>query len=941
MANSTISMSFEIVDKGNGFKSMTTSAGGFKKMMEANVQEAKRLHSGLVNLASAATIIRGVTDGMNKLQDSMASLERIQRENIMTSQLLGNPEGISKLRNEVRTLCEYFGKDYADTIRGVNSLSKGFGITGTEAVSLMRDAMVSGADVNGDFIDTIREYPRYFKEAGISAEAFVAIATNAAKQGVFSDKGVDTIKEANLRLREMTKSTADALNAIGISSEAVQQSLKDGSMTTFEVMQQVAGKLKELPDSASEVGTAIADIFGGPGEDAGLEYIRSLADVQLNMTAVKEASGELAKQQEDQINTQIRLSGVFSEMKDKLANMTAGWAGYISANGSNILSIAANTCVVLTSMQQLHVKQLLLSASGKTLIVVQALWSKTLAASTKFINWYTAGVKGASIATATFKIALRSLMIASGVGLAIAAVTWAIEKFSSAADKAEDSAKELTAAQKTAKDASEGYRNAYAKASGDIALYCSKIEQARKTHTGEAELLEELNNTYGDTFKRYKTLGEWYDTLTTKGMAYCEMLGLQAEAEVYKDKVGELGASITDTESRIPANVIAEWEKRKTAATDPIEGIRRINNPISAMYTGMLRLLDEQKKSREDYLKRMNDKLTEAANKANELELYKSKGKISNPSKGDRGGDKFNFAEAKAKMSLDPYSLKTLEEIEKFKSLMEQLSKQCDETLYVEVKAKIKEAEDAIRDFGKIRKPGDVVAFRIEPVIDPKMLKVADIKDTKLTPISNNLTEKQPTADLGNFWEQTKNIASAMQSLKTLTDENATAWDKFAAVMDSTLSIISALASVMETVNTLQKVGHGLTLAGVSIKSAETTAVQADTNAKIGNAAAGFMAAHAWMPLVGIGLAGAAIGAMVATMFSLPKFAKGGIAYGPTLGLFGEYAGASHNPEVVAPLDKLKSLIGDTGMGGDVYFHINGDALEGVLTRRQRKRARG
>ena len=50
-------------------------------------------------------------------------------------------------------------------------------------------------------------------------------------------------------------------------------------------------------------------------------------------------------------------------------------------------------------------------------------------------------------------------------------------------------------------------------------------------------------------------------------------------------------------------------------------------------------------------------------------------------------------------------------------------------------------------------------------------------------------------------------------------------------------------------------------------------------------------------------------------MASLPKFANGGIAYGPTLGIFGEYAGAANNPEVVAPLDKLKSLIGDTGGG--------------------------
>ena len=67
-------------------------------------------------------------------------------------------------------------------------------------------------------------------------------------------------------------------------------------------------------------------------------------------------------------------------------------------------------------------------------------------------------------------------------------------------------------------------------------------------------------------------------------------------------------------------------------------------------------------------------------------------------------------------------------------------------------------------------------------------------------------------------------------------------------------------------------------------------------------------------------------------MLSLPKFAKGGIAYGPTLGLFGEYSGASNNPEVVAPLDRLRSLIGTPeGVGGNVEFRISGRELVGIL----------
>jgi hypothetical protein len=54
------------------------------------------------------------------------------------------------------------------------------------------------------------------------------------------------------------------------------------------------------------------------------------------------------------------------------------------------------------------------------------------------------------------------------------------------------------------------------------------------------------------------------------------------------------------------------------------------------------------------------------------------------------------------------------------------------------------------------------------------------------------------------------------------------------------------------------------------------------------------------------------------------EFANGGIISGPTLGLMGEYAGANSNPEVVAPLSKLKSMIGGGTQQVEVVGRISG-----------------
>lgn len=228
--------------------------------------------------------------------------------------LTGNE--MKSVRNEVLAVSNTFGLEFTETMQSANTMSKAFGISVSESLKIMQDGLVSGANANGEFLDTIKEYPRYFKEAGLSAEEMVAISTQATKEGIFSDKGVDTIKEGNIRLREMTTATAAALDGIGISSKQVQKDLQDGSKTTFQVMQEVANKLKELPQSSAAVGSAIANIFGGPGEDAGLAYIEMLGNIELDMDKVKAKSGDLAKAQEDELNATKELQDAMASLFD-------------------------------------------------------------------------------------------------------------------------------------------------------------------------------------------------------------------------------------------------------------------------------------------------------------------------------------------------------------------------------------------------------------------------------------------------------------------------------------------------------------------------------------------------------------------------------------------------------------------------------------------------
>ena len=69
----------------------------------------------------------------------------------------------------------------------------------------------------------------------------------------------------------------------------------------------------------------------------------------------------------------------------------------------------------------------------------------------------------------------------------------------------------------------------------------------------------------------------------------------------------------------------------------------------------------------------------------------------------------------------------------------------------------------------------------------------------------------------------------------------------------------------------------------------------------------------------------AGLTALDALLANIPSLAEGGIAFGPSLVEVGEYSGAGGNPEVIAPLNKLKDMIGGNAI--QVYGRISGDDI--------------
>lgn len=302
---------------GNSLNNLSKNSAG--SVMEGLTVKAKALWATLTGLLANPVVltflgIAGVGMAVKWWYDYNKGLEEASR---LTSQLTGlSGDEMKAFRNEVQGVADTFGVDFQEVLESANTLSQQFGISVQEALGYVKDGFVSGANATGQFTDIVKEYPAYFKEAGLSASQFISITAQSSKMGIVSDKAVDTIKEANIRLREMSTATSEALDGIGISSAEMQKKLQDGSMTTFEAMQQVSAKLNEMADNSPATAAAISDIFGGPGEDAGLQYLRTLKDIETDLDVTKEKAGGLARVQEEQMNSQIELDNTLASLFD-------------------------------------------------------------------------------------------------------------------------------------------------------------------------------------------------------------------------------------------------------------------------------------------------------------------------------------------------------------------------------------------------------------------------------------------------------------------------------------------------------------------------------------------------------------------------------------------------------------------------------------------------
>ena len=230
---------------------------------------------------------------------------------------------------------------------------------------------------------------------------------------------------------------------------------------------------------------------------------------------------------------------------------------------------------------------------------------------------------------------------------------------------------------------------------------------------------------------------------------------------------------------------------------------------------------------------------------------------------------------------------------------------------------------------------------------EPKGLKSAGIVSVGMDPTTQMveaMKAKKPELDA-----ELAGIGASLTANLLINQEKMLAFKEVGLQMGE--SITNTFSSMGQSIAESLGAGESAlgTFAGVLITSA-MTAIGASLATTMGfGAEAAGNTAKSMGPAAAFVLPALLAGAAVAVKGAFKKvekpkkFAAGGIVSTPTMGLMGEYPGARSNPEVIAPLDKLKGMIGDRGgqsvqVGGS--FTLKGQDLVVALQRANKQRNR-
>lgn len=434
--------------------------------------------------------------------------------------------------------------DLGETVKVTSTIIKNYGLS-WDAVGDIQDKIQLTAK-NGvtSFEQLAQALPRVTGNAatlGVSIDELMAtfstltgVSGNTAEVSTQLAAVFTALIKPSSEASKMAEQMGISFNAASIKAAGglqnfladLDKNVKQYAQKSGMLEQEIYGKLFGSAESLRALGPLTGQLAAKFGE---------------NVDAMKGSAGTV-----DDAFGKVANSGsaAFQMFQNQMSEYTDAVASAVSGimPAVNIMAKLGNTAVSILALNKALQVFCGINAIAKARIIATntaaLIWNATSIRVNAIVKVMSASFRGAAVSATTLKLAMQGLLVSTGVGIAIVALTEVISAFSSKSSEAKDKASEQAEAMKEMNSAADEVKNAYDST---------------------------LKSTYSELMSKYDKLKEGWKSLST------EQQKVQWIKD-NKDAFGELGLKISglsDAENAFSGNtqnIVESFERRAKAA---------------------------------------------------------------------------------------------------------------------------------------------------------------------------------------------------------------------------------------------------------------------------------------------------------------------------------------------------------------------------------------
>lgn len=598
-----------VVDGKEQLVTATSTAEELRRVLDSAKTSSQKLNAALVNFNQAVMAANNVTNAISQISGALNGVTEESRS-------------FSAAMNAANTMAGKSGEDFAKLKGQVAELSKSIPVVRDELANGLYQVISNGvpednwiaflqksakASVGGiaDLGETVKVTSTIIKNYGLSwdkagdvqdkiqltakngvtsfeqlAQALPRVTSNAATLGV----SIDELMATFATLTGVSGNTAEVSTQLAAiftalvkpSSEASKMAQQMGIEFDAAAIKAAGGMRNFLTDLdknvkayASKSGMLEQEIYGKLFGSA--ESLRALgpltgqlaAKFNENVEAMKGSAGTIddafsIMSSSGAASLQI-LKNKFAEVGDAIASTMGGIMPVLNITaqiGNTVIAVSA----MVSGLKNLAKIQAIVKVRTMAMNAASLVWNATSVRMNALVQVMTASFRGAAVSATTLKLAIQGLLISTGVGVAIVALTEVIAAFTSKSADAQTQAEDTAESMKGFGDAADDIKTAYDSA---------------------------LKNTYADLMAKYEKLKAGWRALSTEQQKMAWIKDNQSAFNELRLKIG----NVTEAENifnRKTDAVVEAFKQRALAAAYAAK--------LTALYQRQIELLDKKQK---------------------------------------------------------------------------------------------------------------------------------------------------------------------------------------------------------------------------------------------------------------------------------------------------------------------------------------------------------